>query len=156
MAQFGPCPSASGCGSNVVMFGGLNLGPTSPGGFLSFDQFNVLGDTWIWDGTDWTELAGPQPRYDPLSAHLLEDPATGVLVLTAQPGRSWTWNGALWMDQHPAAMPAVHTALVSDGSSLTLLGGPTLVAGLGERWTWVHGSWHITTRVTRSEGPLHS
>jgi len=120
------------------------------------DPGSGAGDTWAWDGTDWTELAGPQPRYDPLSAHLLEDPATGVLVLTAQPGHTWTWNGALWMDELPAAMPAVHTALVSDGTSLTLLGGPTIAAGLSERWTWLHGTWHITTRVTRSDGPLHS
>lgn len=81
MAQFGPCPSASGCGSNVVMFGGLNLGPTSPGGFLSFNQFNVLGDTWIWDGTDWTQVTlstTPPARY---GASMAYDPATGNAVL---------------------------------------------------------------------------
>jgi hypothetical protein len=119
------------------------------------DPGSAAGDTWTWNGTDWAELAGPQPTYDPLSAHLLEDPATGQLVLTAQPDHTWTWDGARWALQHPATMPAIHTALVSDGASLTLLGGPTLTAGLSERWTWAHGAWRVTAVVPRSGGPLH-
>jgi hypothetical protein len=120
------------------------------------DPRSGAGDTWTWNGTDWTELAGPQPAYDPLSARLLEDPVTGQLVLTAQPDRTWTWDGVRWTDQRLLAMPAVHTALVSDGRSLALLGGPTLAAGLGERWTWVHGAWRLTTVVPRSGGWLQT
>jgi len=43
---------------NVVMFGGLNLGPS---GF--FQDFNVLRDTWIWNDNDWVQLtiANPPP-----------------------------------------------------------------------------------------------
>src|SRR5437762_1723922 len=36
----------------VVMFGGLNLGAEG-----RFDQFNVLNDTWVWNGTDWSQIA---------------------------------------------------------------------------------------------------
>ena len=75
MAQFGSCSSSS-CGANVVMFGGLNLGP--PG---TFNQFNVLGDTWVWNGTDWKQvntIATPPARY---SASMTYDPATGNAVL---------------------------------------------------------------------------
>src|SRR5882724_10326970 len=81
MAQVGSCTSASNCGALVVMFGGLNLGPTSPGGFLSFFEFNVLGDTWIWDGDDWaqaTPSASPPARY---AASMAYDPDTGSAVL---------------------------------------------------------------------------
>jgi len=60
MAQFSN-PTVLGPTINVVMFGGLNLGPT--GNFLGF---NVLGDTWIWDDTDWTQITisnSPPARY---------------------------------------------------------------------------------------------
>ncbi len=65
-----------GSGSSVVMFGGLNLGP--PG---VFSQFNVLDDTWIWNGTDWTQLSlslAPPARY---GASMAYDPVGGKAVL---------------------------------------------------------------------------
>jgi hypothetical protein len=70
MAQFGSS------GSAVVMFGGLNLGP--PG---VFSQFNVLDDTWTWNGTDWTQLSpslSPPARY---AASMAFDPVSGKAVL---------------------------------------------------------------------------
>jgi hypothetical protein len=70
MAQFG----SSGAG--VVMFGGLNLGP--PG---VFSQFNVLDDTWTWNGTDWTQLSpslSPPARY---GASMAFDPVSGTAIL---------------------------------------------------------------------------
>ena len=60
MAQFSNVSQVSGA-TNVVMFGGLNLGSS---GF--FKAFNVLGDTWIWNDTDWAQLtisSSPPPRY---------------------------------------------------------------------------------------------
>src|SRR5437016_5781958 len=68
-AQFGD-------GSRVVLFGGLNLGP--PG---SFNEFNVLGDTWFWDGNDWTQAttsAAPPARY---GASMAYDPGRQTTVL---------------------------------------------------------------------------
>ena len=40
-----------------------------------------LGDTWLWSGSDWTELSpatSPSPRE---SAAVAYDPASGELVL---------------------------------------------------------------------------
>ena len=75
MAQFGSC-SQSSCGGNVVMFGGLNLGPAG-----NFNQFNALSDTWVWNGTDWTQvstIATPSARY---GASMAYDFTTGSAVL---------------------------------------------------------------------------
>ena len=69
MAQFGS-------GSSVVMFGGLNLGPSGV-----FSQFNVLDDTWTWNGTDWFQLSpslSPPARY---GATMAFDPVNGVAIL---------------------------------------------------------------------------
>jgi len=67
-----------GDGSNVVLFGGLNLGPDGV-----FNEFNVLGDTWIWSGTDWTQVTRflsltPPARY---GASMAYDPDSGTAVL---------------------------------------------------------------------------
>jgi hypothetical protein len=75
MAQFGSC-SQSSCGGNVVMFGGLNLGSAG-----NFNQFNALSDTWVWNGTDWTQvstIATPPARY---GASMAYDFTTGSAVL---------------------------------------------------------------------------
>ncbi len=50
MAQFSNVSQVSGA-TNVVMFGGVNLGSSGV-----FKAFNVLGDTWIWNDTDWAQL----------------------------------------------------------------------------------------------------
>src|SRR5207248_11016784 len=62
----------------VVMFGGLNLGAEG-----RFDQFNVLNDTWVWNGTDWSQIAlssstSPPARW---GASMAFDNRTGLVVL---------------------------------------------------------------------------
>jgi galactose oxidase-like protein len=69
MAQFGS-------GASVVMFGGLNLGP--PG---VFTQFNVLDDTWTWNGTDWTQQSPPFSPPARYGATMAYDPVNGVAIL---------------------------------------------------------------------------
>jgi hypothetical protein len=73
MAQFGT-------GGADGMFGGLNLGPTGV-----FNQHNVLGDTWVWNGTDWTQITSffltpalPAPRF---GASMAYDPVNKRTVL---------------------------------------------------------------------------
>lgn len=79
MAQFSNQSVVNGR-VDVVMFGGLNLGPA---GF--FKEFNVLGDTWIWDDTDWTQLTianSPPARFGASMAYFpgKEDGAGGWSV----------------------------------------------------------------------------
>jgi hypothetical protein len=45
----------------VVLFGGEVLGSTSAAG-------GVAGDTWTWDGTDWTQRGGTAPSPTPSSS----------------------------------------------------------------------------------------
>ena len=62
------------------MFGGLNLGPTL-NNLSTYSQFNVLFDTWIWNGDDWSQATTsvtPPARY---GASMAYDPATGNAVL---------------------------------------------------------------------------
>jgi hypothetical protein len=72
---------------NVVLFGGLS-------------RFNhMLGDTWVWDGTTWTQQA---PAASPSArdfAPMVYDTATGNVVLFGGDistcgvlGDTWVWG----------------------------------------------------------------
>jgi hypothetical protein len=74
----------------VVLFGGTGA------------NSSVLGDTWIWNGTTWTEanVSGPSARYYHAMATL-----NGTVVLfggcptidcSAPLSDTWTWNGTGW------------------------------------------------------------
>jgi PKD repeat protein len=80
--------------NQVILFGGLSC----VGGSCS-----TIGDTWAWDGTNWTEqfpVAAPPARSD---AMMTFDAARGVLVLfggrdgNGNPlGDTWTYDGRTW------------------------------------------------------------
>ncbi len=84
----------------LVLFGGL-----------AADNATALGDTWVYNGTTWTELsppATPGPRSD---ASLTYDPTLGELVLfggfdvncETPSGTLWTFNGTTWTPMGPPA-----------------------------------------------------
>lgn len=56
--------------------------------------------TWLWDGTTWSELAaGSTPPYDPSGATMAFDVNAGVLVLIGLNqvgGTTWVWDGSTW------------------------------------------------------------
>jgi hypothetical protein len=73
----------------VVLFGG-------------YDGTNPPGDTWTWDGNDWTERTpahAPSPRqqvgmtYDTVHSRVV---LFGGLDNSGFLGDTWTWNGADW------------------------------------------------------------
>jgi hypothetical protein len=77
----------------IVLFGGSGAGTKGKGS-------SILGDTWIWDGSTWTEQSpatSPAARY---FASLVYDPATSNDVLFGgEPspggtpfGDTWTWG----------------------------------------------------------------
>jgi len=62
------------------LFGGLNLGPSGV-----FNQHNVMGDTWLWNGTSWSQItsffntpATPASRFGATMAY---DPVNQRTVL---------------------------------------------------------------------------
>ena len=71
----------------------------------------ALGDTWTWDGRDWTQqdpIASPSPR----AAPLVFDAALGEPVLLGGSANSpdeykdmWAWDGTVW-SRLAATLPA--------------------------------------------------
>jgi hypothetical protein len=75
----------------VVLFGGDGNG---------WDGNGILGDTWTWDGTDWTQRSpvhAPSPR---ASMGMAYDAAHGQVVLfggfLGDFGDTWIWDGTDW------------------------------------------------------------
>jgi len=114
----------------MVLFGGHS------GGIL-------LGDTWEWDGTDWTQVAGdgPSPRYAPAMAY---DSTRHKTVLFGGSGDvletdTWEWDGASWT-QSPATGPDARYASVMAYDSARAVavlhgGGPT------DTWEYDGNAW---------------
>lgn len=105
----------------VVLFGGRCNNQTT----------GVCGDTWTWDGSDWTDqnpADSPSARW---ASQMAYDPASQAVILFGGTGslgsrETWEWNGQDWAELSPAESPpgrdAGAMAFDSNGSAL-LFGG---------------------------------
>jgi hypothetical protein len=125
----------------VVLFGGVGVYGTPH-----------LGDTWVWDGTTWTQrfpATSPSAR----ESTMTYDAARGRLVLfggrgdTAVLNDTWTWDGTTWTEQHPSTVPPIRVApgLAYDAQrgEVVMFGGYQGCSGcdLDDTWTWDGVTW---------------
>ncbi|MGH9122627.1 MAG: Ig-like domain repeat protein, partial [Acidimicrobiales bacterium] len=97
-ARFSATMAYDTSSGSMVLFGGAVTGPSGP---------VQVGDTWTWDGTNWTGLspaASPPARE---FASMDYDPATGNMVLFGGFGSSGNL-GDTWM-YAPASVPDAPT-----------------------------------------------
>ncbi len=128
----------------VLFSGGIGGGgPQSP-------------DTWIWNGTNWSQAT---PRISPSAregAVLAYDGATRQLVLfggetgtnSGLLSDTWTWDGANWIQLDPATSPPARYAasMTYDPATrqLVLFGGFGAADNsdnLNDTWTWNGTDW---------------
>jgi hypothetical protein len=126
--------------NTVLMFGG-----TSGGGFA-----NALNDTWVWDGTNWTQQT---PSTVPTAASglsLADGPTGPVLFGGLDPlgnplNQTYVWNGANWILQSPIISPPArsHAGMVYDTQlGVTILFGGTAATGpFQDVWQWNGQNW---------------
>ena len=125
----------------VVMFSGAAAGPSA-------------GDTWEYDGRNWTRIVtavAPTPRightlvFDPISQRTLlfggGDPAGPEL------GDTWTWDGATWTP-HPGLNPSPSPRFLMGACYFPPRGRIVTYGGqVGSRifyedmWTWDGARW---------------
>jgi hypothetical protein len=132
----------------VLVFGGTTTGYPAGSG--------LLGDTWQWDGNNWTQLAitGPSPRMD---AAMAFDPGRAQAVLfggranAAVLGETWLLVGTNWMQATPARSPAPRWRASIDYDLAR--GRTVMVGGLGqtqllsELWEWDGNNWQQGTTL---------
>ncbi len=124
--------SAAALGGSVVLFGGRSNG-------------TPLGDTWVWDGSSWTQrmVTGPSPRFHAAMASF----GPAVLLFGGDSGSgdladTWLWDGTTWTQQNVAGPSARSdaTAALLDGT-VVLFGGSQGTVMLDDMWTWKAGAW---------------
>ena len=129
----------------VVLFGGMSL--------ANIGGTPFLGDTWTWNGSDWTQQHPANSPSTRMLASLAYDAASGQLVLFGgkhTPGMvpglndTWIWTGSNWVQQHPATVPhtRAQASLAYDGATknLVLYGGSDL-SQLNDTWVWTGSNW---------------
>lgn len=137
----------------VILFGGFP------------DVGTRLGDTWEWDGTNWTQRM-PASSPGARSGHrMVWDPVRSVIVLFG--GRidgssatymadTWTWNGSTWANVASAGPTAREgVALAWDpgfmGGRVVLFGGLGAGGNRADTWSWDGTTW---TTVSVSAAPV--
>lgn len=132
----------------AVMFGGscFQMGPC------------WRGDTWEWDGVDWTDRTQPWPvpaPYGRWSHGLVYDQARGRTVLfggSDDPGHyfddTWEWDGAAWTQRQPTtrAPGRLGFGMAYDPMAQRTLafGGETWSALLSDLWAFDGTTWQLT------------
>lgn len=112
-----------------------------------------LGDTWEWDGAEWT-LHLPQTTPGGRRGHgMAFHAARGRVVLFGGMrdgclGDTWEWDGKTWTEARPAAGPPAlwMPAMAYDAARerTVLFGGWSGAAKqeLDETWEWDGAAWH--------------
>lgn len=131
----------------AVLFGGID-----PNGLVNFN------DTWLWNGTRWTQATpplSPSPRRDHEVAY---DEARQRLVLyggydgTTIFGDTWEWDGTTWTQQLVPSPPPRrwHSMTYDAGRQRTVLfGGTTATGALDETWEWDGSQWQNVAPAVR-------
>jgi len=126
----------------VVLFGGA---PNTAG-----RTFNFLSDTWVWDGSTWTQKS---PANSPVARRLpgmASEPTHGLILLFGgmvmgtigaldhPVSDTWIWDGSNWSQQAPAHSPPARTgpAMAYSVTGQTVMFGGFSNQALSDTWVW--------------------
>ena len=139
----------------VVLFGG-NICCSTPG---------ERDDTWVWDGTSWSELAtavGPAARF---GMGMVFDVARQETLLfggdrtcnTQHFGNTWAFEAGMWVERDPGLYPPgppprgdMAMAYDADRREVVMFGGFNNCDGtrFGDTWTWDGAAWEEEIPLT--------
>ena len=135
--------------SRSVLFGGSSSAFTS----------SNFADTWVWDGTSWTQQAPPASPPGLVGAAMAYDSGRGLSVLfgggsTAGTltNATWAWDGTSWTQRFPAVAPQgrIWHAMAYDSfrGVTVLFGGSGSGGDLGDTWVFDGTTWTQLTPAT--------
>lgn len=125
----------------MILFGGYQ-------GTVPVETYH--GDTWSWDGSNWTQLAtsGPAPRQQ--HAMTFDGSLNRVVLFGGEvPGQgptseTWSWDGTAWVQLASGGPPTryAHGLVYEPSRNRTLLfGGYNGFMYFDDTWVWDGASW---------------
>jgi len=148
VSRYGHAMAYDDARSQVVLFGGFREG-------FGLGRVN---DTWVWDGTNWTQRF-PSKKPSARDEHaMVYDPAGRQVVLfggfagTWAWGEgwvpladTWVWDGINWTEKSPTNKPPARErhAMAYDAArgQVVLFGGLGARGPLNDTWTWDGTTW---------------
>jgi len=125
----------------VVLFGG-SVGTPNP-----------LGDTWVWNGNNWTQKF-PQTNPPARNNHrLVYDAARGQIVMFGgnigpnYTNDTWVWDGTNWTQKFPSASPSPRglygLTYDTNRQKVVLFSGVLALSALVDNatWEWDGSNW---------------
>lgn len=115
----------------VVLFGGYN-------------DMSLLGNTWEWDGSEWTQPAssGPSPRWDHAMAY--DAVRQRVVLFGGDDGLfncdTWEWDGSEWTQRATTGPPPRAGHAMAYHSAL---GRVVLFGGLDSKFNILGDTWEL-------------
>jgi hypothetical protein len=147
-ARYEPGMAYSASDQRIVLFGGLDS-----------SQFQTLGDTWTWDGTDWTRQS---PLHSPVArnGHTMSGAAAGQVVLFGGQsdggslvGDTWAGDGTDWTQRPGGSVRVLHRSGSPGASVVIQVWG--FAAGEHVKIYFLdslHGSTRLATIITDGSG----
>ncbi|MFZ5774639.1 MAG: hypothetical protein ACOY3Z_04065 [Thermodesulfobacteriota bacterium] len=129
-----------------------------------FTQGESGTETWLWNGSSWSQVSGVQPGYAVIGG-MAYDSVNQEMVLLSTTMRTWTFNGTAWTEQSPAASPTpspnglfgmaydpVRQVAVFFGGESSVSGGT--VSYPTTTWEWNGSSWAQAGAASTLDGTL--
>jgi hypothetical protein len=145
-------------GSTIVLFGGFdNTNGSSP----------YLFDTWVFDGTSWTEPSTVSIAPSQRAGHAMATLPNGNAILfggfngNVPLGDTWVFDGTTWTETNTGTTGSVpqaryDCAMASLADKVVLFGGTTSTSAssaAGDTWTTTDGvTWTSVTTPTAPAG----
>jgi hypothetical protein len=139
----------------VVLFGGYD-----------FNSNTFFGDTWVWDGSNWT-LKSPSASPPARSSHAMAyDSLHGQVVLFggisggSALGDTWVWDGSNWNQKSPSTNPPArssHAMAYDTAHGQVVLFGGSNSGLLADTWLWDGTNWtQKSPRTSPAPQQLHA
>ena len=139
----------------IVFFGGVDYTLTKSGSISTLAR-TFLGDTWVWNGSNFvhqTPPSSPSARYGAAMAY---DSLRGQVLLFGgydingnHLNDTWTWDGVNWTQQSPQSSPpgrlSAGMAYFQASQQIVLFGGAGANGYLADTWIWDGKNWQQVT-----------
>ena len=168
-AQRSPLTSPPARGGHAMVYDRARAQVVLFGGYYYDSAGHYLGDTWGWNGTDWTQMNPANSPPARLNFGMAYDSARSVTVLfggftgSASLSDTWEWNGTDWTQQTPTASPPPRyghaMAYDSERGKTVLFGGfrynGTAWVYMSDTWEWDGTNWTQRSPATSPPGRLY-